>query len=61
MLTLQPMQTAILLWIVGGVAAVVVVALFLLTRPSRRPRDLGSVSTAWTTEHNSTNHGGDSS
>jgi hypothetical protein len=49
-----------LLMIVGAVAVVAMVVIFLFSRP-RRPRDLGSVSSAWTTEHNSTTHGGDSS
>jgi hypothetical protein len=50
-----------LLWIVGAVAAIVTVILFVVSRQPRRPRDLGSVSTAWTTEHNATTHGRDSS
>ena len=55
------MQTAMLLWIAGAVAATVIVILFVFSRQQRRPPDLGSVSTAWTTEHNATTHGRDSS
>ena len=52
------MHLSTMLWIVGGVLAVSVVALLAIVR--RRPSDdLGSVSTAWTTEHNAGYHGGD--
>jgi hypothetical protein len=55
------MQTAILLWVVAAVVVVAIVSLFVFSRQQRRPRDLGSVSRAWTTEHNATTHGRDSS
>jgi predicted deacylase len=62
MLSVQSfMQTAMLLWIVGAVVVVGIVSLFAFSRQQRRPRDLGSVSRAWTTEHNATTHGRDSS
>jgi hypothetical protein len=52
------MHLSTMLWIVGGVLAVSVAALLAIVR--RRPSDdLGSVSTAWTTEHNAGYHGGD--
>ena len=53
------MYTALFLSIVGAVAAIALVALFIVFRKPRRPSDLGSVSTAWTTEHNATTHGRD--
>jgi hypothetical protein len=52
------MGTALILWIGGGVA-VGIVALFVVRRKPRGPIDLGSVSTGWTTEHNATTHGRD--
>lgn len=55
------MPTAILLWVAGAVVLVAIVSLFVFSRQQRRPRDLGSVSRAWTTEHNATTHGRDSS
>ena len=55
------MTTLTLLWIVGGIAAVVIVGLFIALRQPRDLSDLGSVSTAWTTEHNATTHGRHSS
>jgi hypothetical protein len=61
MLSVHSMPTAMLLWIVGAVIVVAIVSLLVLSRQQRRPRDLGSVSRAWTTEHNATTHGRDSS
>jgi hypothetical protein len=54
------MHTATILWIVGGTAILGVVAIIGLFRRGR-PDDLGSVSTAWTTEHNIADRGGDRS
>jgi beta-lactamase regulating signal transducer with metallopeptidase domain len=55
------MNIATLLWIVGGIAAAAIVGLFIALRQPRDSSDLGSVSTAWTTEHNATTHGRHSS
>ena len=55
------MHMALILGIVGAVAVAVIVVLFVVSRQPRGPRDLGSVSTAWTTEHSATTHGRDSS
>jgi hypothetical protein len=49
-----------MIWIIGGTFIVVVAGLLISTR-SRRPVDLGSVSTSWTTEHNAADRGGDRS
>jgi hypothetical protein len=46
--------------IVGGTLVVAIVGLLIATR-SRGPIDLGSVSTSWTTQHNSGDRGGDRS
>jgi hypothetical protein len=54
------MHTATILWMVGGAAILGVVAIIGLVRRGR-PEDLGSVSTAWTTEHNIADRGGDRS
>jgi hypothetical protein len=54
------MHIATILWFVGGTAIVGVVAIIGLFRRGR-PDDLGSVSTAWTTEHNISDRGGDRS
>jgi hypothetical protein len=54
------MHIATILWIVGGTAILVGVAIVGLVRRGR-PDDLGSVSTAWTTEHNVADRGGDRS
>jgi hypothetical protein len=48
------------LWIVGGTLVVAIAGLFISTR-SRRPVDLGSVSTSWTTQHSAGDRGGDRS
>ena len=55
-----PMHIATILWIVGGTAILVGVAIVGLVRRGR-PDDLGSVSAAWTTEHNIADRGGDRS
>ena len=55
-----PMHTSTMLWMVGGAAILGVVAILGLLRRGR-PDDLGSVSTAWTTEHNLGDRGGDRS
>jgi hypothetical protein len=47
-----------ILWIVGGTVVIGVVAILALVRRGR-PEDLGSVSIAWTTEHNAGYRGGD--
>jgi hypothetical protein len=48
------------IWIVGGSLVVAIAGFLISTRP-RRPVDLGSVSTSWTTQHISGDHGGDRS
>ena len=53
------MHIATILWIAGAVAVAAVVALFVAMRQPRGPSDLGSVSTTWTTEHNATTRGRD--
>jgi preprotein translocase subunit SecG len=54
------MHISTILWIVVGVAVIGVVAILrLLSRGGSD--DLGSVSTAWTTEHNLGDRGGDRS
>jgi hypothetical protein len=53
------MQPSII-WIVGITFVVLAAGLWISTRP-RRPVDLGSVSTSWTTEHNAGDRGGDRS
>ena len=52
------MHASILLWVtaVTFVFGLVGAIVFARRRPSK---DLGSVSTSWTTEHNATNRGGD--
>jgi hypothetical protein len=52
------MSALIALAIAGAVCAVAAVVAFVRRRPSH---DLGSVSTAWTTQHNVGYRGGDSS
>jgi hypothetical protein len=54
------MQTSTILWMVGSAAILGVVAILALLRRGR-PDDLGSVSAAWTTEHNVADRGGDRS
>ena len=54
------MQLPLILWIVGGTFIVAVAAIIAVVRRGR-PDDLGSVSTAWTTEHNTGYRGGDGS
>jgi hypothetical protein len=54
------MHLSTILWIVGGTVVIVVVAISALVRRGR-PDDLGSVSTTWTTEHNTGYRGGDGS
>jgi hypothetical protein len=49
-----------ILWIVGGTVVIAVVAITALVRRGR-PDDLGSVSTTWTTAHNTGYRGGDRS
>jgi hypothetical protein len=52
------MHAPIILWIAGGALVIVVVGAIAFVR--RRPSDdLGSVSSAWTTEHNAGHRGGD--
>jgi hypothetical protein len=48
------------IWIVGGTLVFAIAGLLIATR-SRGPVDLGSVSTSWTTQHNSGDRGGDRS
>jgi len=55
-----PMQGSTTLWLIAGVLATAVVAAIALMR-RQRPDDLGSVSAAWTTEHNIGDRGGDRS
>jgi len=52
------MHLSTILWIVVGVLAVSVVGVLAILRRGQRD-DLGSVSTAWTTEHNAGYHGRD--
>jgi hypothetical protein len=54
------MQGSTTLWLIAGVLATAVVAAIALMR-RQRPDDLGSVSAAWTTEHNIGDRGGDRS
>jgi hypothetical protein len=54
------MHTGTILWIFGGTSILAAVAIIGLFRRGR-PDDLGSVSAAWTTEHNITDRGGDRS
>jgi NaMN:DMB phosphoribosyltransferase len=57
---LMAVHPSMLLWLAGGAAMIAAVTIIALLRRAR-PNDLGSVSTAWTTEHNSGGRGGDSS
>jgi hypothetical protein len=57
---LAPMQGSTTLWLIAGVLATGVVAAIALMR-RQRSEDLGSVSAAWTTEHNIGDRGGDRS
>jgi len=54
------MHTTTVLWIVGGAATLATVVIVGLLRRGRSD-DLGSVSAAWTTEHNLADRGGDRS
>jgi hypothetical protein len=54
------MHLATILWIGGGTVVIAVVVISAFVRRGR-PADLGSVSTAWTTEHNTGHRGGDGS
>jgi hypothetical protein len=54
------MRPLIILWLAGGTVMIGVVAFIALVRRGR-PDDLGSVSAAWTTEHNIGDRGGDRS
>lgn len=54
------MQSLTALWIVGSSVVVALLAGVVLRRRGRS-QDLGSVSTAWTTEHNAGDRGGDRS
>jgi hypothetical protein len=54
------MHTSTILWVVGGTAMLAAVVIFGLRRRGR-PQDLGSVSAAWTTEHNIGDRSGDRS
>jgi hypothetical protein len=56
----SPMHTSTILWVVGGTAMLAAVVIFGLRRRGR-PQDLGSVSAAWTTEHNIGDRSGDRS
>jgi len=52
------MHASILLWVAAVALAFGIVGAIVFAR--RRPsKDLGSVSTSWTTEHNATHRGGD--
>jgi hypothetical protein len=55
-----PMHTSTLVWIVGGTAILGVVGILALLRRGGSD-DLGSVSAAWTTEHNIADRSGDRS
>ena len=57
---LSAVRASLLLWLLGGAAMIATVTIIALVRRAR-PDDLGSVSAAWTTEHNITGRGGDSS
>jgi len=54
------MHTTTILWMVGGAAILGVVAIVGLFRRGK-PDDLGSVSAAWTMEHNIGDRSGDRS
>jgi hypothetical protein len=54
------MHTSTILWVVGGAAILGVLAILGLLRRGRSD-DLGSVSAAWTIEHNIGDRGGDRS
>jgi len=54
------MHLSTILWLVGGAVVIGVIAIVAVLRRGRTD-DLGSVSTAWTTEHNAGYHGTDGS
>jgi hypothetical protein len=54
------MHLSKILWLAGGALVIGVIAIVAFVRRGRTD-DLGSVSTAWTTEHNAGYHGGDGS
>ena len=54
------MHLSMILWLAGGAFVVGVIAIVAVVRRDRTA-DLGSVSTAWTTEHNASYHGSDGS
>jgi preprotein translocase subunit SecG len=54
------MHTPTIIWIFGGAAILCALGILILLRRGRAD-DLGSVSAAWTTEHNIGDRGGDRS
>jgi len=54
------MHLSTILWLAGGAFVIGVIAVVVVLRRDR-PGDFGSVSTAWTTEHNASYHGTDGS
>jgi len=54
------MHLSTILWLAGGAFVIGVIAMVVVLRRDR-PGDFGSVSTAWTTEHNASYHGTDGS
>jgi len=54
------MHLSMILWLAGGAFVVGVIAIVAVVRRDRTG-DLGSVSTAWTIEHNASYHGSDGS